>query len=351
LVILCEIILSPLLSLDAHAIGCVGNCLLTADTNVPTSDATVLALVDNANYTVLPHTFSFVTGTIHTIQILTLTLQGTSTGAQYIWKQWSLNNTGNQYTASTTLTTPTMVLNYTAGQGGKFIAEYRTQFKLTLSFTDPSGQFVTPPASVTLTSGAMTVTDSSYTGQWLDAQVWNVVNATWQGDPNTESAKASFDLSAGPVTGVLKLKAYSATIDVVDKSARPLANAIVTVTFANQTTKSFNTDNQGQVHLDHIPLGPYSVQVNYQGQNMGSWSADASTDPTLTTVLNVGGSQPQAPQNLLSTIETYWYLIAAGFIAGFAGMGGAARLSGKKTRPAREPSETDVSTSETSPTL
>jgi len=192
----------------------------------------------------------------------------------------------------------------------------------------------------------MTVIDSTYTGQWLDAQVWNVVNATWQGDPNTESGKASFDLSAGPVTGTLKLKAYSATISVVDKSASPLANAIVTVTFANQTTQSFNTDNQGQVHLDHIPLGPYSVQVNYQGRNMGNWSADASTSPTLTTVLNVR-SQAQAPRSLVSIVQTYWYLIGAGFIAGFAGVGGAARLSGKKSRPTTEPVEASLSTSDT----
>ncbi len=135
--LLCAFVLSPLFLVNVHATGCTGNCLLTADTNIPVSDATIWVLVDNTNYTILPHTFSFANGTIHTIQVLNLILQGASTSARYVWKQWGLNSTGNQYTTSTTLTTPTMVLNYTASQGGKFIAEYRKQFELTLSFTDP----------------------------------------------------------------------------------------------------------------------------------------------------------------------------------------------------------------------
>ncbi len=333
--LVCALVFSPLFFTDVHAANC-GTCQLTADTNVPTGDATVWVLVDDLNYTSLPHTFSFQHATTHTIQVLNQTLPGGSSGARYVWKQWSINTTGNLYTSSTTFTTPPMVNNYTMGQNGEFIAEYQQQFQLSLSFTDPSGQPVSPPESVTLQSGTSTIVDSSYGGQWLDAKVWTVANATWEGNPNTESGTASFDLSAGPVTGTLVLKAYTATIIVVDKSNIPLVNATVIVTFANETIRTFNADNQGKVHLGHIPLGPYSIQVKYHGQNMGNWSADASSSSTLTTVLDVSGSQQPTPlPSPLALVTTYWYLAAAGFVAGFICIGLTARLTGRKTPPVK----------------
>ncbi len=235
-----------------------------------------------------------------------------------------------------------MVFNYIVGQSGEFIAEFQKQYQLSLSFNDPSGQPIAPPASVTLQSGASTIVDSSYLGRWLDAKVWTVANATWEGNPDTESGTASFDLSAGPVTGTLILKAYTATIDVVDRSNSPLANATVIVTFANETIRVFNADNQGKVHLGHIPLGPYSVQVKYHGQDMGNWTADASASPTLTTVLDVTGPPPQLPSPV-TIIRTYWYLGVVGFLAGFTIMGLTARLSGRKTRSVEKPSESEPS--------
>jgi len=336
--------------MDAHAAGCTGRCQLRADTNIPTSDATVWVLVDGTNYTTIPNTFSFPNGTIHTLQVLNQTLLGTTSGARYVWKQWSFNTTGNVYTTSTTLVTPP--LNHSTGQSGKFIAEYQQQFLLTLSFNDPSGQPVAPPYSVTLQSGASTIVDSSFSGQWLDAKVWTVANATWEGNPNTESGTASFNLSAGPVTGTLTLKAYTATVEVVDKSNSPLANATVIVTFANETIRVFNADNQGKVHLGHIPLGPYLVQVKYRGQNMGNWTANASTSPTLTTVLNVSGpAQPTQLPNPLTLVRTYWYLAVAGFAAGFIFMGLAVRLTGRNNRPTGPRAETETTTDETRSTL
>ena len=335
LALFCTLVFSPLFLTEAHAAGCTITCQLTTDTNVLPSDATVWVLVDNTNYTTLPNIFSFPKGTIHTIQVLNQTLIAPS-GARYVWKQWSLSISGNLYTTSATLTTPPIVVNYTTGQNGKFIAEYQKQFQLTLLFTDASGQPVAPPSSVTLQSGASRVIDSSFSGQWLDAKVWNVVNATWQGNPNTESGTASFNLSAGPVKGTLRMKAYMATIQVVDKSENPLPDATITVTFANETVKTFTSDNHGKVFLGHIPLGPYSVQVKYRGQDMGNWTANASANPTLTTVLNVSGPPPpiQLP-NPLTLVRTYWSLAVGGFVAGFIVMGVTARLSGRKTMYAK----------------
>jgi hypothetical protein len=314
---------------EAHGTGCIVNCQLTADTNVPPGQATVWVLVDNANYTTLPATFSFVSGTVHVLRILNQSLPGAN-GALFVWKQWNQNATGNMYTPSEVLTTPPMLLNYTAGHAGQFIAEYTKMFKLSLSFTDPSGEPVAPPSSVILQSGAAIMADSNYSGVWLEAGNWKVANATWEGVSDTESGTASFNLSAGPVAGTLVLKAYTAIMNVVDSSSRPLPDATVIVKFSNSTVRSFLTDTYGVVQLGHVPLGPYSVQVNYQGQNMGNWTADASNSPLFVAMLNAGGPTQGPSINLLSSLRTYWYVAALGFLAGFAGVGAIARLRGRK---------------------
>ncbi len=330
LVLFFSIILSPLVVMNARAAPpCSVTCQLAANTSIPSSDGTVWVLVDNTNYTRLPGTFSFVKGTTHTIQVLNRTLMAPS-GARYVWKQWSLNGQGNLYTNSDTLTTPSIVVNYIVGQSGAFTAVFQKQFTLNLQFSDPSGQPVTPPTSVTLRNGATTIVETTYTGLWLDATVWIVSNATWEGVSNTESGTASFDLSAGPVTGTLVLRAYTATITVVDNSNNPIANAYVIATMANNTVRTLNTDNQGKVHLGHIPLGPYSIQVKYQGRNMGNWTSDASSNPTLTAKLDVGAQQPTDPVNI---VRENWRLVAIGFFAGFIGIGIMVRLSGRKPQP------------------
>jgi hypothetical protein len=319
--------------MNAHASPpCSVTCQLTATTSIPSGDGIVWVLVDNNYYTQLPNNFSFLKGTTHTIQVLNQTLTAPS-GSRYVWKQWSLNGAGNLYTNSTSLNIPSIVVNYTVGQGGAFTAVFQQQFLLNLQFSDPKGQPVPPPSSVTLHSGTSTIVETSYQGLWLDATLWIVNNATWEGDPNTESGTASFDLSAGPVMGTLVLRAYTATVEVVDISNNPLANASITATLANNTIRTFNTDIQGRVHLGHIPLGPYSIQINYQGRDMGNWTSDASTSPTLTAKLDVAG--PQQPPTLtdpLSLVKDHWQLAAVGFFAGFLCMGITVRLTGRRTR-------------------
>jgi hypothetical protein len=344
LIAFCALLFSPVFLAEAHGTGCILKCQLTADTNVPPGQATVWVLVDNTNYTTLPTTLSFLSGTVHILRIMNQSLPGAN-GAIFVWKQWSQNATGNTYTPSGVLTTPPMLFNYTAGHAGKFIAEYTKLFKLSLSFTDPSGQPVAPPSSVTLQSGATTIMDSNYSGMWLEAKNWKVANATWEGDPDTESGTASFNLSAGPVTGTLVLKAYNAIINVVDLSSRPLPNATVIVNFSNSTVRSFLTDTDGLVQLGHVPLGPYSVQINYQGQNMGTWNADASSSPTLVAMLNTGGSSSGPQINLFSSLRTYWYLVALGFVAGFAGVGAVVRVRGRKPNAAENSQPIVITTS------
>jgi hypothetical protein len=84
------------------------------------------------------------------------------------------------------------------------------------------------------------------------------------------------------------LKAYSATVKVVDRSNNPIAGASVTVNLANATSKTFTTDSQGLVQIGRVPLGTYNVHIVYQNQDI-TGAVDASTTPVYTATLNLGG--------------------------------------------------------------
>ena len=208
------------------------------------------------------------------------------------------------------------------------------QFALTLDFSDPSGQPVSPPSSLTLRSGIITTTITSYTGILLNAGVWTVSNVTWQGKSNAQSGNASFDLTSGPLTGTLVLKAYNAVVLVVDNANNPVTGAEVVAILSNTTVRTIATDGQGRAHLGHIPLGPYTIQVNYQGRQMGNWNADASTTPTFTAKLDTSGSQPPRLSDPVTMVREHWQLAAIGFFAGFLAMGIAVRRPGTKSSSA-----------------
>jgi len=176
-----------------------------------------------------------------------------------------------------------------------------------------------------LRSGSTTTTVTSYTGILLNAGVWTVSNVTWEGKSNAQSGNASFDLSSGPLTGTLVLRVYNAVVIVVDNANNLLAGAEVIATLSNTTVRTTITDGQGKAHLGHIPFGPYTIQINYQGRQMGNWNTDASTTPTFTAKLDTSGSQPPTLSDPLTMLREHWQLAAMGFFAGFIAMGIAVR--------------------------
>ena len=277
--------LAPLLVSMVHAVGCQTPCDFETDTNVPSGDATVWVRVDGTSYYTLNRTFAFANNTQHTIEVMNTTLYVPSTGARYVFKQWTYG--GYQWDPTPTLTTPFILANFTSTQNAPFIAEFGKQFQASLSFTDPSGQAISPPSSVTL-QGPSTVILSNYSNQWLSAAVWTVTDATWQSMPGTVLRTPVVDLRSGPVSQQIPLKAYSATLKVVDRSNNPIAGASVTVTLANATSGTFTTDSQGLVQIGRIPLGTYNVHIVYQNQDITA-AVDASTTPVFTVTLNLGG--------------------------------------------------------------
>ncbi len=281
----------PLIGI-AHASGCLTNCLLNATTSVPISEGTIFVEQDNNsglppsnNSTglihVLPHLFQFANNTVHTITVLNLTLSVPSTGARYVWKQWY---DFTPWTSSPTLRTNPMLYNYTGA--ASFVAQFDKQFKLSLSYADPSGQIISAPSSLTLTRAGSTTTLTN-SSQWISANLWSISGATWEGFPSPVLSPQTIDMRNGPLTTTIQLPAYPETLVIVDTNGNPIAGARVTVTFANSTSTSFTSDSKGNVNLGHIPEGSFTARVTYQGVDK-TFSFTAVNTPTNTIQLNIG---------------------------------------------------------------
>lgn len=288
------------------ALGCNSNCRLQALTTVPSADGNIMVKVDGSTVYTLSQTFSFLNGTVHTIQVLNSSFTGASSGARYVWKQWSCA-CGVAASPGMTLTTPTMYYNYTSTSAppengvGSFTAEFVKAFPLTLSFTDPSGNPIGSPNNVTLTSSVSSTVLTSFAGQYLSTTAWSVADVTWEGVAGLQVSSQTFDLTNGPVAQSVPVKAFSATVKTVDSGGKPVSNATVTVTLANSTVRSFTTDNQGLANIGYIPKGTYSAAVAYRGSSVGTWSTDASSNPVLVVTVPIQGGIP-APTTVVSAL-------------------------------------------------
>jgi len=289
-------------------VGCISNCNLEAKTTVAAGEATVRVQVDSSAFYSLPYTFSFANGTIHTIQVLNNTFTGVS-GARYVWKQWTQ---GTAHYPSTTLTTPQMINNYTTGAAaGPFTAEFDKEYQLTLSFTDPSNNPLSPASSISLTSGSDTVTLTSFSNQWVGAKVWTVTDLKWQGVAGLQVASQTIDLTGGVLSKAVKVNAFSATVKAVDKSNNPVAGVVVTVPLLNSTVKTFTTNSQGLADMGYVPQGNYAAHVTYNGAEVGNYvftvgSVDTSSMPTLTvTVATAGGSGIPGTTTIVSAVALF----------------------------------------------
>jgi chitodextrinase len=299
--------LVPIMISNVQAASCPpGNCQVTVNTNVPTSDGSIYVEVDNntSNIVALPQTFSFPYNTTHTLTVLNSTsFTGASTGGHYVWKDWA-----NYYGTSTCpgnqcvwTNSPTVricpgnqcvpngvIYNYTGP--AQLTAVFDKQYKATLSFTDVQGNPLTPaPTSLTLSGpivGSLTI--STYSGQYVSADDYTVVSAYWEGVRiNPTTTTETLNLANGPATTTISLQAYPTTIFIVDKNNIAIPAASVTVTFVNSTSGSYTTDTNGKVNLGDIPNGSFGATVHYQNQAYGPYSLTAINNPTNTIQLNV----------------------------------------------------------------
>ena len=281
-------------------LGCKTNCYLDALTNVPVSDGAVMVRVDGGTTYSLTSNFpyqdfSFANGTIHNIQVLNNTITGTSSGAKYVWKQWTCS-CGIASTTSPTLTTPAMYNNYTDPRStplnpkGAITALFDKEYPLTLTFTDNATNAVSLPSSVQLVNGGTVLSISSYSNIYVTAQAWTVQNVTWEGVSGIEISPQTVDLTIGAVTKAIPITAYEATIKAVDLGNNPVAGVIVIVTFVNATTTTVTTNSQGIASLGFVPKGTYTAQVSYQGRSVCNCVVNAAKEPTKIVQVSTGAA-------------------------------------------------------------
>jgi hypothetical protein len=294
----------------APPLGCKTDCNLEALTNVPSADGTIWVRVNGVTVKSLATTLSFPNGTVNTIQVLNNTFTGASSGAKYVWEEWSCTCSVSA-TTNQTLTTPPMYYNYTTSGSGAFTALFEKQYPLTLTFTDQQGNVLSPPASIQLASGSSTVNLSSYSGVYESALVWNVENVTWQGIPEIQAQGQTVDLTGGSASVTIKLDVFSATVKAVDGSNNPISGVNVTVSYANSTTRSFLTNSQGLAQLGDMPLPncvstcDFTAVVTYQGATSPwSCSVNAANPSSNVCVVQVsaGGSSGTTNTPLVSAI-------------------------------------------------
>ncbi len=287
--------------------GCTSGCQATVTSNVPASDGTIWVQIYNGTgpgcssspCTVplnpnSPPTYTFANDTTLTIQVLNTTFTGQSTQGHYVWKEWAnYYGTSSQFvrTASQTLIIHQILYNYTGTAA--FTAVFDKQYSATLSFTDVAGNPLNPaPTNLTLqgpTVGSEII--SSYSGQYVSADNYTVISAYWEGTKISPTTNAeTVNLANGPVTTTLSLRAYPATILIVDNNNNPVQGASVTVTFGNSTTSTYTSDSKGLVNLGDVPEGSFGATVHYQNQAYGPYSLTAVNNPTNTITVNGGTS-------------------------------------------------------------
>jgi len=297
----------PIMIGNVNAASCPpGNCQASVNSNVPSGDGTIWVEVDNntSNEVPLPQTFNFAYNTTHTITVLnTTSFTGPSTGGHYVWKDWA-----NYYGTSVCpgnqcvwTTTPMLrisaggpngiIYNYTGTVG--FTAVFDKQYQATLSFSDINGNPLNPaPASLTLQpqGSTTTTTITSYTG-YMSANLYTVTLAHWEGtDLVPTTITETIDLTNGPATATISLKAYPATIQIVDNNNNPVPSASVTITFVNSTSQTYFSNSKGTVNLGDIPGGSFGATVHYQNQAYGPYSLTAINNPINTIGVNAGST-------------------------------------------------------------
>jgi hypothetical protein len=297
-------------------LGCKTNCYMDLTTNVPTNDGTVSVKVDGGtpisltpNFPYLELAFGNGTGP-HTIQILNQNFTGASSGARYVFKEW-ICSCGNS--SATTFNTPIMYNNYTDPRSaplnpkGAVTALFDKQFPLTLTFTDPQGDSLSPPASLQLMNGNTIVNLTSFSGIYESALVWKIENVVWEGVPGIQVQGQTVDLTGGARTIAVKLQAFSASIEAVDGSKNPVSGVTVLVYFQNSTQRTFQTNSQGLVQLGYVPLN-YTAVVSYNGNTICNCVVNTSNPQNNPYVVQVSvassgsGSTPLVSAVVILTI-------------------------------------------------
>ncbi|MBI2937363.1 MAG: S8 family serine peptidase [Thaumarchaeota archaeon] len=158
-------------------------------------------------------------------------------------------------------------------------ADWTTQYRISLIFTDSTEQQTIRPSSIKLTDKTGNHIVLEDYEQWLDRETYSIDEISWMSVDVVDSAKSTLSVS-NPGKIQIQTKVYPLKIIVQDPLGQPIPDATVVTEFANKTAKMGRTDKEGVVSYQSIPLGDYSTNVEVFGLS-STLIGNASLDPEV----------------------------------------------------------------------
>ena len=271
-----------------------GACTSNNCASTPTFDVTVQTNANNpagtwidGDYYSSSVTFAWQAGSVHNITAVVGTRQSSVRTA---FSGWS----GESHSQS-----PTLMLS--VNESGHLVADYSRWYLVSLSFTDASGEPLTPQ-SVTLTGPLGAQKLGANLTAWVEANTrFTVTSAMWMNWNVIAANESTFSVSQ-PASLGFPTDVYHQTIRVTDVYNLPLQGATVNVTALNGVKLSAVTDAHGSAEF-RVPLGLFTADVGYMGvSNQVTASSEGSHNYAMSFLL----SYP-----LLATVGTISAVTAA----------------------------------------
>ncbi len=159
------------------------------------------------------------------------------------------------------------------------------QFLVTFTFTDNSGIQPLTPVSLQLDLAGSVVNVPNFS-IWLDSDVqFTVISVIWQDSDVAPSTLTSYTANE-PQSITVNCQVFNATLIVTDGSGKPLSDAQVTITLANQTTIQAVTGTDGTVALQLIPQGTFNATITYKDTTT-TVNGDASVQAVTAGVIQL----------------------------------------------------------------
>jgi hypothetical protein len=269
--------------------SCPGGCTsgtsydvtIQTNTNQPSG-----VWVDGAYYP-KPVTFAWEAGSVHNI-----------TAAQGA-RETSVRTSFTQWSGISDALSPTITLK--ANETGQIIADYSKQYLVHFSFTDASGQPISPQ-SVALAGPSGTQRLGTNLSAWVfPGTTYTLKSATWMNWNVLLANDTSFSINQ-PTTLSFATSVYTETVKVTDAYGMPVQGASVNVTTLNGQTFSLLTGSEGTAQF-RVPAGLFSATISYLGVNDQ-------------IVSSTGGNHSYAVSVLLSYPLIATFGVAAAAVAG-----------------------------------
>ncbi|MFQ6135193.1 MAG: carboxypeptidase-like regulatory domain-containing protein, partial [Nitrososphaerales archaeon] len=165
-------------------------------------------------------------------------------------------------------------------------ANWKTQYLISLIFTDSSEQEEFEPSSAELIDEAgRRILLRDYEEVWFDPDSYSISEVSWMNVDVRDPEASTFTVSR-PGEIRFSTETYSLTLIVRDLLSLPIQDAKVTTRFAGGTSTVARTDSDGIAKYSLIPLGGYSADVEFLGlrsQQIG----DASLNPEVTVTMSL----------------------------------------------------------------